>query len=650
MAYAQPTFVPNQILVEYQNGAAPLQIQKVLNQVPSPTQTQLQQVQIQNALKLKAQIDSLNQKIGALSLKPISITSNLQTHYLMKLKSGTNLNQVMQTMSQQPNLIKATQPNYYLHTLSVIPNDPYFSTFQWNLRKIDMPDAWGLTEGSSSVTIAVIDSGIDYNNPDFANTDIVKGENFITGTMDPMDDLGHGTHVAGIIAASSNNNIGISGIDWHAKLLAIKVTDSNGIATTANVIGGIQQAVADGAKVINLSLGDGSNTTPDPCSQNQVLQGVINTAAQQGVLIVTSAGNGIYNQTTGQEVDSNSSNVTPASCNNVLTVGATDQNDNRASYSDYGSDVVISAPGGDISATHNAASGILSLKSANCNPNSDMCQPNLVYNTNYLFAQGTSMAAPHVSAVAALLWSYNPGLSIQQVRNCLVNNADPIQTSPQYPIGPRLNAYKALLACAPSPTITNPTLTPIPTTAISSNSVYLNLKILLDGIGSAGDSANPNASTFSNKHPITPTRNLNVTILQGANVVNTTVCLIHYDPNSGSFISYPQAPCDIGNIPAGNFEIKVKTDRYLQKIAVSSLALTDGQVATLPSVTLIAGDINGDNTIDLTDYNILLSCYNDFGPPKCSGINLINADLDDDGQINYSDLNLFLREPHIAGQ
>ncbi len=652
IAYAQSDYVPNQVLVEYQNGSSPAQVQQIINsQSQTQSRSSIQETSLQNAYKIQSQINSLNQKIGALSVAPISNNSKLQTHYVITLKQKSDINQAMQDLKQQSNIVKAVQPNYYMHSFSVIPNDTYFSTLQWNLQKIDMPDAWGITEGSNNVTVAVIDSGVDYNNPDFAGSTIIKGENFITGTMDPMDDFGHGTHIAGIIAATSNNNLGISGIDWKVKLLAIKVIDSNGQGSTSNVLAGIQQAVTDGAKVINLSLGDGSDASPNPCSSDQVLQDTINSAAQAGVLVVVAAGNGTYNPQTKQTIISNSENVSPASCNNVLTVGATDRNDNRASYSDYGSNVAISAPGGDISSTLNAADGILSLKASQCSPTGEICPPNLVYNTNYLFSQGTSMAAPHVAGVAALILAENPNLSIQQIRNCLVNNADPVHTASQYPIGPRLNAYKALLACAPSVTPgISISPTNIPTISINPNDEYLNLKVLLDGIGSAGDSANPNSSSYSNKNPITTTRNLRVTVLQGQTIVDTTTCLIHYDSVTGSFITLPHAPCDMGNFTAGNYEIKVKTDRYLQKIASNSLSLTNGQTSTLPTVTLTAGDINGDNIVDLTDYNMLLNCYNDFGPSTCKGSVLLEADLDDDGLVNYADLNLFLREPHINGQ
>ncbi len=650
--YAQTPYVPNQVLVEYQDGSAPQQVQQVINnQSQNSTQSAFQETSLESAYKIQSQINSLNQKIGALSVTPLSSNSKWQTHYVVTLKQGSDINQAIQDLKQQSSIIKAVQPNYYMHSFSVTPNDPYYSSLQWNLQKIDMPDAWGITEGSTNVTVAVIDSGIDYNNPDFAGTNIIKGKNFITGTMDPMDDFGHGTHVAGIIAASSNNNLGISGIDWKVKLLAIKVIDSSGQGSTSNVIAGIQQAVADGANIINLSLGEGSDASPNPCSSDQVLQDTINTAAQAGILVIAAAGNGTYNQQTNQVVLSNSANVSPASCNNVLTVGATSKTDSRASYSDYGSNVVISAPGGDISSTLNAADGILSLKASQCSPTGEVCPANLVYKTNYLFSQGTSMAAPHVAGVAALLLANNPSLSIQQIRNCLVNNADPVNTSSQYPIGPRVNAYKALQACSPSPSSgLSPTITPIPTVSIKSTDAYINLKILLDGIGSAGDNANPNSYNFSNKNPVTNTRDLKVTVLQGQTIINTTTCLVHYDSISGTFTTSPQAPCDMGNIATGNYEIKVKTDRYLQKIASNDLNITDGQASTLPIVNLIAGDINGDNVIDLQDYNLLLNCYSDFTNSKCSGSNLTSADLNDDGKVNYADLNLFLREPHVAGQ
>ena len=706
-------FVPGQILVQYQPGASP----KELSQAVSKPQGLIGQIETLLGVStpnprlsaLKQKLDNINTKIGAASLNPMfpgSSNPNLRSNYLIKLKANTNVLQAVSQLRQQTDLIKAVQPNYYIKAAAVTPNDPYYSSLQWNLQKVDMPDAWGITEGSNNVTVAVIDSGIDYNNPDFAGVNIIKGKNYVTCNSDPanpnncipistctqtangycnnnpMDDFGHGTHVAGIIAAATNNNTGISGIDWHVNILAIKILDDNGQGSSTSLGSAIQEAVASGAKIINLSEAGGSDTNPEQCSQQPVIQNIIDSAVQSGVLIVVAAGNGDYNAQTGQVTPSNSANVFPSSCNNVLVVGATNRYDQKASYSDYGSNVSISAPGGDWMTSHNAADGILSLKSSTCNT-TDVCPAGTIYNNNYLFMQGTSMATPHVSGIAALLLANNPALSPQQLRNCLVNNADPIAA--QSSIGPRVNAYKALLACQPSalpsptqiptliPTPTNqPTLIPtlIPSPSITSlpspipsptstsptpspaNSVSLRFNVLLDGIGSAGDAVNPNNSSQSNKNPQPPTRNLRVVVLQtGATPVVNQICPIQYDTTTGEFSTPAGQACNIGNLPAGTYEIKVKADGFLEKFISqgAGFTLADGQVINLPQVRLTAGDIDGNNVVDLNDYNLLISCYNDFGPPKCSSSIAQAADFDADGKVNAKDYNLFLREPHVSG-
>lgn len=355
---------------------------------------------------------------------------SLKNYYILKFKPGTDIKKAGQELINLEELEDA-EPDYYMFT-QIIPADSYYGQ-QWGLDTIRMPQAWDLAKGSNSVTVAVIDTGIDYNHQDFSGRNIIKGPDFSTGNCcrgsvcdgpksrdsDPVDDNGYGTHVAGTIGAITDNNEGISGVNWNVTLMAVKVVSSAGCGGTEDIVDGLIYAVDNGARVINMSLG-----SPFVCSQ--LYQDAINAAYNSGSIVVAAAGND----------NRDAQNSSPASCDGVITVGNSDQNDERAPNSNWGRRVDIAAPGVEILSTF----------------------PGGVYGHR----SGTSMAAPHVSGVAGLLLAANPGLPQDQVKSCLINSADPITTDEN--IGPRLNAYRALTLCtntAPIPTDANVTPSPI---------------------------------------------------------------------------------------------------------------------------------------------------------------------------------------------
>lgn len=417
-------YVPNQIVVKYASGKSPEELEKAIQTQPAFFEKLLGAKSPEEILQEEKDIDA---KAGVVLKKKVFSSNNpsLSRYYLLFLKSGSDVKKV-QDLYLQNNFINKTEPNFIYHAFDITPNDTYFGQM-WALTKIQMPKAWINVQGSKDVIVAVVDSGIDYNQPDLP-TDIIKGYNFADGNNDPMDYFGHGTHIAGTIGAITNNNIGVSGIDWNTTLMAVKVLGADGSGNAVGIVQGIQYSVDHGAKVINLSLG-----AEVPCSYFPMFQDVINYAIQKGSVVVTAAGN--------STIDANT--VSPASCIDNITVGATTPTDSRAIFSNYGSRVDISAPG----------TQILSTKAANCS--NLMCVQTAIIGNNYLIAQGTSMATPHVAAVAALIFSLNPSFSAEQVKNCLIQGADRIVTD--LPIGPRLNANGALQLCTPTPT---PTLTP----------------------------------------------------------------------------------------------------------------------------------------------------------------------------------------------
>lgn len=348
--------------------------------------------------------------------------------YLAKTSADKTLLSLKSTLSSSKNDIEYIEPNYLYHsTAKAIVNDSNFQD-NWNLQNkinknadIHVVDLWreGIV-GNQKTIVAIIDSGYDYHHPDlkknlYTNTkeipdngidddgngyiDDVHGWNFVNNTPDASDDGGHGTHCAGTIGAEANNNFGIAGINWNVSILPLKFLDAKGFGDTKNAILAIEYARKMGAKIINASWGG------DPFSQ--ALYDAINEANNDNVLFVTSAGN--------NGVDNDKTPFYPANfpLPNVISVAASDENDQIPSFSNYGAKTVhISAPGNHIFSTY-LQDGFESLS-------------------------GTSMAAPQITGISALLLSREPNLTPVQIRERLMRTSDPVN-----PQG-RVNAYNAI--------------------------------------------------------------------------------------------------------------------------------------------------------------------------------------------------------------
>ncbi len=275
-----------------------------------------------------------------------------------------------------------------------ISNDPLVCK-QWALDRINVKQAWTYSQGSSNIVIAVIDSGVDYTHVDLSDGKVLisNDKDYVNNDSDAQDDNGHGTHVAGIAAANTNNAQGIAGICPSCPILPIKVLNAGGQGRPEDVANAIVYSTDQGAKIINLSLGSGSCTDE--------LANAVNYAYNHNVLLVAAAGNACPVRV-ALGLESFEVNF-PAKFERVIAVAATDINDNRASFSSHGSALDISAPGIEIFSTY--------------------------LNGGYKNLDGTSMAAPMVAGTVGLLLSQNPLLSSAQVQDILQRSAIDINSS-----------------------------------------------------------------------------------------------------------------------------------------------------------------------------------------------------------------------------
>ncbi len=332
-------------------------------------------------------------------------------------------------MARDPNVLVVEQDRQL--GIALTPDDTYWE-WQWGMTIVNAPQAWDVTTGRADVVIAILDTGADLSHPDlvgqfWVNEDEIPGNALdddhngkvddINGwrfchlgstpveSNDVQDDHGHGTHVAGIVAARGNNALGVAGIAWGCRLMIVKVLDRNGDGWYSDLAAGLIYATDNGARIVNLSLGGPSDM--------QVLRDAVDYARSRGVLIVAAAGN---------IVGSSHSVLYPAAYEyeRVLAIAATDESDRRAGFSCYGPQVDLAAPG------------------------------SLIYSTclggGYCYKSGTSMATPLVSGLAALLWSLHPGYTPEQVRERLIDTALDIESTgwDQYTGWGRVDAGEAI--------------------------------------------------------------------------------------------------------------------------------------------------------------------------------------------------------------
>ena len=332
---------------------------------------------------------------------------------------------IIEALNKNPN-IQFAELNGEVTSLETIPNDPMYSD-QYALPQINAPKGWDISTGSTSIVIAILDTGV------FAHTDladkIIPGWNFIDNNSNTNDIRGHGTHVAGIATALTNNGKGIAGVDWNARIMPVKVLNDSGSGTYAGVANGVIYATDNNADVINMSLG-GSG-------YSETLELACQYAYDNGVTIVAAAGN------------SGGSVLYPAKFDTVIAVSAVDRYDNIASFSSRGAEIIVSAPGVSIWSTY----------------------PGDI--PAYMTMSGTSMACPHVAGLTGLILSMDDSLTPTQVKGFLAEGAYDLGTPDWdylYGYG-RIDVYKTLVLLGepvePDPSPPDPDPEPILVTGVS---------------------------------------------------------------------------------------------------------------------------------------------------------------------------------------
>jgi serine protease len=393
----------------------------------------------------QANIEMFNQEQGATVLETNSILRFMR----LKTPAGKTVEELVAIYSKNPD-IEYAEPNFIV-TAYMVPNDPYYNPYQWHLDNpvyggINMQQAWDISTGSSSVIVAVIDSGVAYEDysiylraPDLAGTTFVPGYDFVNGDNHPNDDNAHGTHVTGTIAQTTNNSYGVAGVAFQTAIMPIKVLGKDGSGSDTTVANGIQFAADNGAKVINMSLGG-----PSP---SRTLENAVKYAYNKGVTIVASAGN-----------DGKEGIGYPAAYKECIAVGATRYDEKTTYYSNYGSEIDIVAPGGDVTVDQNGDGYGDGVFQQTFNP--DTKDPT---DFGFWFFQGTSMAAPHVSGVSALVIAKFGDIGPDNVRQKLQTTAEDHGAAgwDKYYGWGIVDAYKALSQPPHTVTITSgPTANP----------------------------------------------------------------------------------------------------------------------------------------------------------------------------------------------
>ena len=530
-------------------------------------------IKLKGGATTSASVSTLNSEVGAKSKGWIPGARRAQ---VLEVSDGADLGETIERYRSDPS-VEYAEPNYIAY-VSALPNDPLVNTAAqpWNYwwlrndgnftfnslpvvsnKDVDADLAWDLnTGGSSSITVAIIDTGVDYDHEDLnAPGKVIKGNDYTDGPgtitdNDPMDEAGdgHGTHVAGIAAAAGNNSKGMAGLAYNATIIAVRVL-KNGVGTHADIAAGINNAVALGANIINLSLGG--------VSPSQTLQNAVDAANAAGVLVIAAAGNGDVPQPDGDGINGTGDPfvIYPAAYTSVMAVAASDHRDKITSFSNYGASIEVSAPGFSILST--CTDGLSTCAGADGI-------------ANYTALNGTSMATPVVAGLAALIWSHFPSLTNQEVRDIIKGSSENIDAlnDPKYSgkIGNgRINAHQALSSLIISVAPSNGSISVPSTTDITVNFSQAMDQASVQNAFSTNPITTGTFSWVGDTMTYNPTNNLTIettyTVTIGTGAMSTSGSTLSSD-YSWSFTTLDiTAPEVAGVTPLdGSIDVSVNTD------------------------------------------------------------------------------------------
>lgn len=400
-------YVPGEFLIKFKEGHSPDQLETLAMQSEqSPTFLR----RVQSIFGIQSSEQSELNSIKALESKyDLQAASALETYgdrgaeaifnetYIYKYDPTVNPADVLRDYNNIEG-VEYIEPNY-IYTAFKAPNDPSYGSL-WGMKIIKAEEAWEESTGSQSVKVAVVDTGVQVNHPDLTGN-AIKSEGMGPGCPTNTDSAGHGSHVAGTIGAVGNNGTGVAGVNWTVGINGYAVLCAGGSGSLSSIAAGVNKAVADGNKVINMSLGGNGDST--------TFHNAIINAKNSGVTVVVAAGN-CWNQPQSQkcplpnQAQRGSSDFTyPAAYPEVITVAATTSSDQSASFSNRGQANDIAAPGVQVESTW----------------------PPSTYNS----ISGTSMASPHVAGAAGFLLSINANLTPDQIQNALQCTADDLGTT-----------------------------------------------------------------------------------------------------------------------------------------------------------------------------------------------------------------------------
>ena len=540
---------------------------------------------------------------------PATPTRAARVATLWQLPAGTDVLQTAARLAGRPGIAYA-EPNYLL-SIAGTPNDPRFSEL-WGLHNtgqsggtvdadIDAPEAWDITTGSRSIVVGVIDTGVDYTHPDLASNiwtnpgetpgdgidndgngyvDDFYGWDFCNN--DPMDDNGHGTHVAGTIGAVGDNAIGVVGVNWNVQIMPLKFLGADGSGTTSAAVEAVSYATMMRNRGVSIMLTNNSwGGGPDA----QTLYDAISARRDADMLFVAAAGN------------SNSNNRSyPAGfdLDNIISVAATDRNDAKASFSNYGSDWVdLGAPGVDILST--------------------------LPGEGYGFGSGTSMAAPHVSGVAALAWSLDPQATYQTVRDAIFEGVDSVASMAGVTVkGGRLNANNTLGRIGMVVSGSSPAAGEIVTTPPAEFVIDFSFPVKSDTLDASDLTVNdipansvtlvdPDTDTARfhfNSSPVTA-QGLQTMRMAAGSVASTPsvprepglhewVATFRYDVTRMQVVATEPADASVVTLPFTTLTIHLNEPVDPSTIGIDDLVLNQGRVVGAEAV-----DVDGDGNVDL---------------------------------------------------